>query len=265
MEGFAKGAILGEVMLFSNAAFYGVKMNYAFSAYGETVFQLVQSILMVCLFYMYKPPKYLTGYVQPLGVYAAYLAVVFLWLPQEHAHFLPKLNWPMVIWTRGSQIASNYRLKYTGSQSPLTILMQAGGSAVRIFTTLVIIGFDMSLLMGYSLGTGLNLTLLWQWFIYRSNDKPVGQWEGEEDLRDLKKTPKRKTRASSRKPAARSSKKEKSTTKKTPVTKSKKTPATKSMKTPATKSKKTPAASKKTAKTPKSTRASSRIRKQKKA
>jgi len=33
---------MGEVLLFSNAAFYGVRMGFDFGAYGETLIQLVQ-------------------------------------------------------------------------------------------------------------------------------------------------------------------------------------------------------------------------------
>jgi len=42
MSGFAPGAVMGEVLLFSNAAFYGVRMGFDFGAYGETLIQLVQ-------------------------------------------------------------------------------------------------------------------------------------------------------------------------------------------------------------------------------
>jgi hypothetical protein len=104
---------------------------------------------MFGLYLFYKPPASVVGYVKPIAGYGVYLAVVFIFIPLDYVYFLPRLNWPMVIYTRGAQIYANYVNGHTGSQSPITILMQAGGSAIRIFTTLVMIGFDLNLLMGY--------------------------------------------------------------------------------------------------------------------
>lgn len=177
MKGFALGSVMGEVILFSNAAFYGVKMGFPFPSYGETVIQLAFAIVMAVIFTIYNPPKNIAGYAMPIMGYAGYLVVVFGLLPVEMAWVLPRLNWPMVIYTRGTQIMMNYSRKSTGAQSPVTIAMQAGGSAVRIFTTLVMIGFDVSMLMGYCLGTGLNTVLLGQWFIYSKYGR---KWMGVE-------------------------------------------------------------------------------------
>ena len=47
--------------------------------------------------------------------------------------------------------------------------MQALGSTVRVFTTLVMIGFDINLVFGYSLGASLNYILLFQCIFYKAN------------------------------------------------------------------------------------------------
>ena len=111
MDGFAKGALFGECVLYSNAAFYGVLMGYDFSAWGETGFQLVQAWLMVILYFRYSNPKDLraTDVLIPLACYGAYLSIVFGALEREQYGYLPKANWPMVILTRGIQIKVSKR------------------------------------------------------------------------------------------------------------------------------------------------------------
>ena len=170
-EGFAFLALYGEVLMFTNAASYGLLMGYPFAVFGETLTQLLQSCFMVVLIWNYSRTVHVSSKVFAIACYFVYLASIYLLLPDTYYWILPRLNWPMVILTRGAQISENFKVGHTGSQSLFTIFMQMFGSAIRIFTTLKLVGLDFSLLCGFMLGTILNGILFIQYLLFIDNTR----------------------------------------------------------------------------------------------
>ena len=82
-------------------------------------------------------------------------------LPAEHHQWLIRGNIGFVTVARGSQILKNFSGE-KGAQSALTTFLQAFGTAVRIFTTVQEVGWDMNLLAAYGVGFVLNSCLLVQ-------------------------------------------------------------------------------------------------------
>ena len=175
--GFSMTAVYLDCILYSNATFYGLLMEYPFSAYGETAVQLIQSLVMVLVIWKYADSGKGTSKTEGIFAnvsfpailaYVAYLVFVFGFLPKQYTHILVQMNLPVVFINRGSQISLNYRNKSTGSTSLLTMILQGSGSFVRIITTLIQIGLDMSLLINYSSGAALNGALIVQYFLYKN-------------------------------------------------------------------------------------------------
>jgi len=182
--GFAMTSVYLDCILYSNASLYGYLMHYPPTAYGETAAQAVQAFIMVALVWFYTDSLKPHIMAPPILCYMVYLYIVFALLPPSMYILLPRLNWPVVILNRGSQIHLNYTQQSTGSTSLFTMCMQAGGSLVRIATTLIQIGVDVNLLAGYSLGVTLNGSLIAQYFMYYGQELVVGV-PGVEEAEDL--------------------------------------------------------------------------------
>ncbi|GMI17474.1 hypothetical protein TrLO_g6015 [Triparma laevis f. longispina] len=180
--GLAPASLILEVFLFSNASFYGLRKSFPFSAYGETILQLISSTLILSLHFLYTPsfrtPKNILGI---STLYFGYVFMALYVLPIEYAYFLPRMNMPLVIMTRGTQIMENKKNGHTGSLSIITVFMQAFGSFVRIGTTVIQIGLDMNVIFGYCLGCSLNCFVLGQIWFYKEGTRewrePTGKRE----------------------------------------------------------------------------------------
>ena len=133
VDGISLQSLMGEVLMFSNAAFYGLRQAYDFTAFGDAAIQLVGAYIMFFLYLHFTGALKAPGKVLPpmLG-YASYLALVFVIIPQDYVHWLIRANYPMVVFTRGSQFWLNHKNGHTGAGSVLTIIMQALGERLPI-------------------------------------------------------------------------------------------------------------------------------------
>lgn len=73
------------------------------------------------------------------------------------------------MFSRGSQIYFYYTEKHTGAQSIITVIMNFTGSAIRVFTTISEVGFDIPMLSGYAISLVLNATMITQFIVYKKN------------------------------------------------------------------------------------------------
>ena len=73
------------------------------------------------------------------------------------------------MFSRGSQIYFYYTEKHTGAQSIITVIMNFTGSAIRVFTTISEVGFDIPMLLGYTISLILNATMITQFIVYKKN------------------------------------------------------------------------------------------------
>ncbi len=90
------------------------------------------------------------------------LAAVSINLPASLQPVLVLVNLPLIITSRVPQILTNFKQKSTGQLSLFTFLLQFAGSAIRIFTTIQEVGWDLPLLAGFAIGAALNGTILLQ-------------------------------------------------------------------------------------------------------
>lgn len=79
------------------------------------------------------------------------------------------LHWNLLVFSRGSQIYCYYNEKHTGAQSIVTVIMNFTGSAIRVFTTISEVGFDIPLLSGYAISLFMNITMITQFILYKKN------------------------------------------------------------------------------------------------
>lgn len=180
---------------------HSLQRGLAFSAFGEQVFMLVQTAVLVALLYRDAPPPALRTAVL-WGAYAAAAAAylsgahrskgdeegaggsgvgaealtaplprTFLFAPNAGA-LSPRTVEAgfalsnLVFWyARLPQLWANHRARSTGSLSAASVAMQCAGGAVRVLTTLQA-GGGAAMLASYCVSLGLNAAMLAQCVAY---------------------------------------------------------------------------------------------------
>ena len=137
--------------------------NNPFTSYGETCIVCVQNIVLVLLLWAFMKPAPST--LHKLAVSGSLVAFTFLSFTEiqpEFQYLLPLCGVPLLVYSRGAQVWSNFLNGSTGQLSIITSFLQLGGSAARIFTTIQEVGYDIPLLTGYGTSFMLSATLLLQ-------------------------------------------------------------------------------------------------------
>eukprot|EP00978_Attheya_sp_CCMP212_P047035 scaffold421190_cov50-Attheya_sp.AAC.4 len=173
VAGLSISSVYAETIMYANAAFYGMLMEYPFTAYAENGGVCAQSIMVALLVWQYKDDPTVTMPQKMMAsvAFGTYLWAVLIMLPQDMYHLLLTLNWPVLLYARGIQIIANFQLQHTGAQSAITLTMNLVGSLIRILTTIKEVGWDMTMISGYILSAGLNIMLITQYFYYKENTK----------------------------------------------------------------------------------------------
>lgn len=160
--GLSPSAFYTEVPLSITSIVYNYLQGNPFISYGETCIISVQNVVLVLLLWMYmKPAPSLQTILTVILVFIAVACISFN-LPVELQYLLPLATLPLILYSRGIQIYSNYSMGTTGQLSLITTLLQFAGSLVRIFTTIQEVGLDLSLLAVISLSVILNGILMTQ-------------------------------------------------------------------------------------------------------
>lgn len=171
-QGLSSASLYADCLVVGNSSVYGILMNYPFTAYGEALALLVQSLAVVALQWIFAhPPVQAMEKAFAVAVAVAYVAGVSYALPEQHYYILMASMWPIQIYAKGAQIYESFRVQHTGAQAIITLLMNITGSAIRILTTLKEVGWDMAMLTGALLSVALNGILLLQYIAYRKNTK----------------------------------------------------------------------------------------------
>lgn len=169
-QGLSGGALYGEVLVVANSSFYGMLMNYPFTAYGEALALVLQALVVVGLQWTFASPPVPASEKAIASMLAvAYIVGIVYLLPAEYYYLLMASMWPLQIYAKGAQIYESFRVQHTGAQAIVTILMNVAGSGIRILTTLKEVGWDMVFLTGSLLSVGLNGIILLQYILYRKN------------------------------------------------------------------------------------------------
>jgi mannose-P-dolichol utilization defect protein 1 len=170
VAGMSPPAVYSECLMYANAAFYSYLQGNPFTAYGETLLITIQSAIVILLMWKLKvePKVSLQERFIVSACFAAYVSIVFS-LPADQRHLLLSINMPVTFFSRGSQIYCYYTAKHTGSQSIVTNIMNFTGSAIRVMTTINLVGFDIPMLAGYGISLFLNAIMITQFLIYKKN------------------------------------------------------------------------------------------------
>ncbi len=173
VAGMSSGAMYGETIMYANSAFYSMLRNNPFTSYGENIIVTIQAIGVCMLMWRFKddPPISMQQKIVAVLVFVLYIVYTLCFLQPEYYYLLMALNWPVLIYSRGSQMLKFYSVKHTGTQSVITNGMNLLGSCIRILTTIKEVGFDMTMLCGYFVSVFLNSILVTQFFMYNENTK----------------------------------------------------------------------------------------------
>lgn len=166
VAGLSATSFYTEVLSFGLMAAYSHHNQQPLSTYGESVTIFFQCVLQVMLLWTYG--VYSSNHIRAvlcffLGVFGLLASGYF---PEAGWQSLILFQFPFNVIVKGSQIWANFSQGSTGQLSFITNFMNLGGTAVRVFTTLVEVK-DQALVFNYLLTTALNLTIvaqiLWYW------------------------------------------------------------------------------------------------------
>ena len=184
-SGMSLPSIYGEIIVYINAAFYGVLSGHPLTAYGENLALFFQSFIIVNLMWEYSQPAaslWERGIVNLfISIYIVFLLTM---LPSTHYYLLMTSIMPVLLYSRGTQILATYQYQHTGAQSIVTNTLNLVGGLVRILTTIKEVGYDLPILASYSVSCTLNLIIFLQYFYYQKNT--------ERFLAELQKTKSKK-------------------------------------------------------------------------
>ncbi|KAL7570201.1 hypothetical protein ACA910_020630 [Epithemia clementina (nom. ined.)] len=186
-KGLSKQGLYAEVVLIANMTAYGMLEGHPFTSYGEVVALLVQSILIVLLLWQYSEgDTYVTTSERSMVglICVAYVLLLSLLWPHEWNFLLLASSWPIMLYSRTTQLWESYCEKHTGAQSGITIGLNTIGTAIRLFTTWKEVGLEWALLLNFGLAFFTNVALLSQYFYYQRNTQQFLQSLKEEQQRD---------------------------------------------------------------------------------
>ena len=170
VAGMSPSALYGETIMYANSAFYSVLKGNPFSTYGENLVITVQSVVVCVLCWVYAVPKIgMTHRLCCIAAFGVYLFGVFVLISPTYYYMLMSVNFPVLFFSRGTQIYTYYTCKHTGTSSLITTGMNLVGSAIRIVTTIAKLGFDIPMLSGYGISFTLNSIMVAQFLLYKKN------------------------------------------------------------------------------------------------
>jgi len=166
-EGISFSMCYLELFSYSIMVAYCLHLNYPFSVYGDSVFVLIQVIILIFILHYYSNAlnfRFAVG----ATVYFAVLSVMlggFLNTPT--LSFLQSLTIPLATSSRLPQIWQNFSSGSVGNLNFLTFFLNFGGALARVFTTISELNEPL-LLLGFSLSAFLNGIIVFQ-IVYYNN------------------------------------------------------------------------------------------------
>lgn len=179
--GMSLSAAYAELVGYALTIVFHVVNGSPFTAYGEAIIVAAQSAAVVAIMWAYKWPG--AAHAAGVGLVLAIVAQAsmtaattatadgsrpYLALVQAAATLL-------FMGARLAQIADNARAGSTGTLALLTLVMNFGGSAARIFTAAVEVWDRPEVLLSFVISTALNGALLVQyaWYYGRPAAQPT--------------------------------------------------------------------------------------------
>ncbi|XP_046908071.1 mannose-P-dolichol utilization defect 1b [Hypomesus transpacificus] len=153
-EGLSFQTVLLELLAITGTMAYSIANNFPFSAWGEALFLMLQTVMIGFLIQHYGGNS-LRG-----GLFlVAYFGLLFLALspvtPPSVVTAMQASNMPAIIVGRLIQAVTNFQNGHTGQLSAISIFMLFAGSLARIFTTIQETG-DSLMALTYIISSSCN-------------------------------------------------------------------------------------------------------------
>ncbi|KAM4611784.1 mannose-P-dolichol utilization defect 1b [Polymixia lowei] len=164
-EGLSFNSVLLELLAITGTMAYSIANNFPFSAWGEALFLMLQTVAIGFLIQHYgqKTLQGLLFLVLYFGLLAAILSPV---TPMSVVTTMQASNMPAIIIGRLIQAATNFRNGHTGQLSAISVFLLFAGSLARIFTSIQETG-DSLMALTYVISSSCNgiiaLQVLYYW------------------------------------------------------------------------------------------------------
>ena len=174
VEGLSGAALYASVVIPITFIAYNVLQGYPLATWGENLFSLAQNIVLLGLYWRLGKPAVSAAHALVVSVAFVLLAVACFHLPVEHQGLLPLSTLPLIVASRVPQIVANYQNGHTGPLSLITFVLVVAGSGARVYTTIVSVGWDLSLIANYGAAGLFSAVLAAQVLYYGGKSKAKG-------------------------------------------------------------------------------------------
>ncbi|KAI8054264.1 polyketide synthase, partial [Syncephalis plumigaleata] len=173
-EGLSVNSLIIETLGFGLMLAYNLRLNNAFSTYGEGFFIFGQNLIILMLIYKYSG-NLLTGLALVLACVASFFALHFESITSLSVLAMFQAgSIPLLLAGKIPQIIQNHQDKSTGQLSAFTVFAMFLGAAARVFTTLQEVD-DLILIVGVVLSATLNGVVAMQMLAYWNTDASKAQ------------------------------------------------------------------------------------------
>ncbi|KAK2860508.1 hypothetical protein Q7C36_004674 [Tachysurus vachellii] len=175
-EGLSFKSVMLELLAITGTMVYSIAKGFPFSAWGEALFLMLQSVTLAFLIQHYKGStvKGLAFLVIYFGLLAVLISPI---TPMSVVTIMQASNVPAIIFGRLIQAGINYRNGHTGQLSAISVFLLFAGSLARIFTTVQETG-DSLMVLSYIISSSCNGLIAAQ-ILYYWNVSPAVKKKAE--------------------------------------------------------------------------------------
>lgn len=164
-DGISRPSIEAETVGYFISMSYSMVRGMSFNAYGETVFLLVQDVLVLGLITLFGDKSYMRLLTVLLAIGGIGVGFHQKLLPDSTLEYVFSGMNSIFYYARAQQIYDSFKAKSTGQLSLVSSMLLLVGNAVRILTTMQE-GGGMNMLIGYTISFSLNLMIVLQIMYY---------------------------------------------------------------------------------------------------
>ncbi|TSL34606.1 Mannose-P-dolichol utilization defect 1 protein [Bagarius yarrelli] len=175
-EGLSFQSVMLELLAITGTMTYSIAKRFPFSAWGEALFLMLQTVTIGFLIQHYKGST--SKGLAFLVIYFGLVAVLTSPLtPMSVVTIMQASNMPAIVFGRLIQAGTNYRNGHTGQLSAISVFLLFAGSLARIFTTLQETG-DSLMILSYIISSCCNFLIAAQ-ILYYWNVRPAVKKKAE--------------------------------------------------------------------------------------
>jgi mannose-P-dolichol utilization defect protein 1 len=154
-----------ELVGYSITLSYNIVQGNPFSTWGENLFLLLQTFIIVFLMFRFTTGINATFISITVGFAAALFAMISGNVPMEVMTLLQTSSIGIFVASKVPQVITNFKTRSTGKLAFFTFFLNFAGSSARVFTTLQEVS-DKIILTSAILGAVLNFTIAAQIMIF---------------------------------------------------------------------------------------------------